>query len=265
MGEYITNYNGKKVSDYLNTGKYKSALFVFHHGLGDCIMWEPVFEELRRLYPNINIQQNLHCGQPDLFHSVPEDRAAYDITFVLGFPCNDVSHPEYTKAEYCCKVELGITPPSTTIKLNHIFKSPLVGTHFFSTSCPTSQGIPEDMAKRVYDDILSNGLIPIDTDMRHTWANSRNKKFSWNTCSIDMADANLIKLSGVIQNCRGFCGSASGNLLLATALLPTHKILYIKNKMPLNTFTRLQLLTLDINKYDSGVVDEWLRRIKEND
>lgn len=264
MGEYVTRYNGKKVSDYLNTGKYSSALFVFHHGLGDCIMWEPVFEELKRLYPAINIQQSLHCGQEALFCSPTFSRDSYDIVFNIGFPCNDASHPEYTKAEFCCIVELGITPPKTTIKLRNKFPTPLVGTHFFSTSCPTTQGIPERAAKRVHDAILNSGLIPIDTDMKHIWSNSCNKKFSWNTCAIDLAKPDLIKLSGVIQNCRGFCGAASGNLLLATALLPAHKILYIKNNMPLETFTRLPLLTVDVNKYDDGVVNEWLGRLKED-
>jgi hypothetical protein len=264
MGEYITSYKDKKVSDYLNTGKYKSALFIFHHGLGDCVMWQPVFHEIKRLYPSINIYQNLHCGQGSLFSSASGDKSLYDIVFCIGFPCNDIAHPEYTKAEYCCIVELGITPPNTAVRLNNEFQTPIVGTHFFSTSCPTTQGIPEWAARKIHSAILEEDFIPLDTDMRHVWANSCNKRFSWNTCSIDMAKADLVKLSGVIQNCRGFCGAASGNLLLATTLLPTYKILYIKNNMPLETFTRLPLLTVDINKYDAGVVTEWLRRLKED-
>lgn len=265
MGEYITSYNGRKVSDYLSTGKYKSALFVFHHGLGDCVMWEPVFEELKRLYPAINIQQSVHCGQENLFRSAPTDTNLYDITFVLGFPCNEHSHPEYTKAEYCCKVELGIPAPATVIKINKVFPSPFVGTHFFSTSNPVTYGVKEDVARKVHDTILEAGLIPIDTDMRHIWANSYNKKFEWNTCAIDKAKADTRTLAGVIQRCRGFCGSASGNLLLATTLLPVHRILYLKQNLPLNTFTRLPLLVLDTHKYDKGVIVEWIERIKEDD
>ena len=264
MSVAVRDFRNKKVVDYLNTGEYKRVLFVFHHGLGDSVMWQPVFEEIKRLYPELDIHQSLHCGQDKLFSST-YNNGSYDIVFYLGFPCNEYSKPWLTKAENCCEVEIGIKHPNTVVRINKVFQSPFIGTHYFSTSNPKSYGVPESVARRVHDRILDAGMIPLDTDMRHAWANSSNRKFSWNTCAIDATRADTAVLSGVIQRCAGFCGAASGNLLLATALLPVHKILYLKNKLPLATFTRLPILTIDINNYDSGVFDEWLYRVREND
>jgi len=50
----IDNYNSKKVIDYLNTGRYKKVLLIFHHGLGDAIMFHATcYKALCEKYPNI--------------------------------------------------------------------------------------------------------------------------------------------------------------------------------------------------------------------
>ena len=258
----VKNYTDKKVIDYLNTGNYKKVLFKFHHGLGDAVMWQPLFIKLKELYPNIEMRQHLHLGQEELFESAKTDREQdYDIVFDIVFPMNDHVCDKYTKAEYCCKQELGIDPPNTIIKINKKFDAPFVGVHFFSTCIPKSYGCPENIAKNIWDSIIEHNLVPIDTHMKHKYNNAENKHFKWNTCSIDCCKADIHNLVSVIQSCRGFCGVASGNFNLATSLINSDKILYIKNKSPINHITRLSILSLDVNNYDQGVVNEWLSRL----
>lgn len=262
MGNVIRSYIDKKVIDYLNSNIYKKVLFKFHHGLGDAVMWQSLFEELKRLYPNIEIHQHLHLGQDELFKSADSvSETDYDIVFDIGFPMNDSVCDKYTKAEYCCVKELGIEPPNTVIKINKCFTSPFVGVHFFSTCLPGSYSCPEDIAKKIWNAILEKNLIPLDTHMKHVFNNPANKHFSWNTCSIDCAKADIKNLMGVLQTCRGFCGVASGNFNLATTLFDSDKILYIKNTSPVTHITRLPILTIDAKKYDAGVVNEWLDRL----
>jgi hypothetical protein len=60
----IDNYNSKKVIDYLNTGRYKKVLLIFHHGLGDAIMFHATcYKALCEKYPNIEFYLDTHLGQ----------------------------------------------------------------------------------------------------------------------------------------------------------------------------------------------------------
>ena len=228
-------------------------------------MWQPLFIKLKELYPNIEMKQHLHLGQDVLFNSAKSDREEdYDIVFEIGFPMNDhVSHM-YTKAMYCCVQELGIDPVNALVKFKRVIASPLVGVHFFSTCLPDTYGCPENIAHKIWDAILDANLIPIDTHLKHTYNNPKNIRFDWNTCSIDCANADVLKLIGVLQRCAGFCGVASGNFNIATMLMPVDKLLFIENKSGLNHIYRMDALSVNVNKYDSGVVTEWISRLKDS-
>lgn len=259
----VNDFSQRKVSSYLDSGNYKNVLLKFHHGLGDIISFYPAFEKLQKLYPDISFYLNLHCGQDEIFSCSPEDETLYDIVFEIKFSCSEWTHPEYTKAEYCCQEELGIAPPDTAVRMRKYFASPLIGTHFFSTCLPNRLSCDESTAKKITDAIYEAGLIPIDTHMKHENNNPVNNAFSWMNCRIDNAQASLKNLLGVISRCGGFAGVSSGNFHAATALLPEDTLLFIKTDIPVCTLTRKNILELDVKNYDHGIVKEWLQRTKE--
>lgn len=259
----IKDFSQRKVASYLDSGNYKKVLFRFHHGLGDAIAFYPVFEEIKRLYPQIDFHLNLHCGQEDMFQCSPSDEKLYDIVFEIAFVCNEWSEPQYTKAEFCCLNELGIKPPEKNPRIRRYFSSPLVGTHFFSTCLPNKISCGETVARNIAEAITEAGLIPIDTHMKHAYNNPVNQSFNWQTCRISEAEANLKNLLGVITRCGGFAGVSSGNFHAAAALLPEETLLFVKTDIPLCTLMRKNILELDAKKYDHGIVKEWLRRTKE--
>ena len=262
MAELIKDFKNQKVVDYLNTCLYDRVLLRFYHGLGDAVMFQPVLEALRNKFPTIDIDIELRYGQEKLWESHAEKVKNYDVVFEIGFPCSEWSHPEYTKGEWCCIQEIGIPPVKTPPKITKEFKSPLVGMHFFSTCC---RGLtcPEPIARKLHDKIIEAGLVPIDTNMRHATYNGINKKFSWNTCAIEDAKADLLTLSGVLQRCCGFTGSVSGNFNLAAAMLEPERILFIKTQFSATCLTRSPVLELDANRWDDNVVNKWLENIKK--
>lgn len=260
----VKDFSSAKVSDYLDTGNHKKALIVFHHGLGDVMMFYPAFMELQRLYPNVDIHLNVRLGQEELFNSSPADESLYDIVFVLTFPCCEWTHPQYTKTEFCCLLELGIKPPRTELSINSKGLGPFVGTHFFSTCLPEQLGCTEAVAHKIHNSILDAGFIPIDTHLKHATHNPGNNNFSWQGCRISDAKASMANLLGVIARCRGFAGVASGNLQAALALLPAERILFLKRGISVKTLTRKDVLEQDIFRYDQGITDEWLSRVSES-
>lgn len=257
----VRDFSSRKVSDYLASGKYHHVLIKFHHGLGDAIAFIPCFDMLKSTYPSVSFSLGVHCGQNEIFGEVTENESAYDIVFEIGFPCSEWDHPEYTKAEYCCKIELGIPVPNTEPLLEKA-KSPLVGVHFFSTCMPDKLGCPEFIARRIRDQIIDSGLVPIDTHMSHSFDNPVNQKFNWENCTIRDAHASCRNLLGVISGCCGFAGVASGNFHAALSVMPEEDILFIKTDFSVSCLTRKSVLQLDISNYDEGIVRAWLSRVK---
>ena len=265
MPELIRDFKTQKVKDYLDTGLYSTVLLRFYHGLGDTVMFQPDLIALRDMYPTIDIDLEVRYGQEELWTSHKPSDKHYDAIFEIGFPMSEYSHPEYTKGEWCCIAELGITPPKALYKYSEKLKSPLVGMHFFSTCMPDKLGIKEDVAHKIRDRILNAGLIPIDTNMRHPTFNNRNKKFSWNTCAIEDAKASCKTLVGVLQRCCGFVGCVSGNFNLATAVMPAERILFLNTSFPAERLTRHPVLQLNVHQWDDKVLDKWIENISKED
>jgi len=258
----IKDFSGRKVSDYLASGRYRKVMIKFHHGLGDAIAFQPCFDALRGRYPDVDFYLHVHCGQDDIFGTCDENESAYDIVFEIGFPCSEWDHPEMTKAEYCCRSELGIPPPSAPPHIDRRFSSPLVGVHYHSTCLPGKLGCSEFVAKRLRDQIIDAGLIPLDTHMSHYFDNPDNRRFGFEHCTIREARATCANLLGVLSVCSGFAGVASGNFHAALALLPVETVLFLKTDFPASRLTRRSVLELDVNNYDESIVNLWLDRVK---
>ena len=69
----IENFKEKKLVEYLENGQ--KVLIRFGHGLGDTLMFMPVFNHLKSLYPNIHFDLYVESGQEEIFESIKDKDA----------------------------------------------------------------------------------------------------------------------------------------------------------------------------------------------
>ena len=219
---------------------------------------------LKKRYPGIEFTFATYNSQDVLFGRVDDSPDHYDIAFALGYPCSEWGPINETKSEKCARVELGLPMPlEERYSLPKSFPSPLIGVHFNSTSCPSFDA-PPDFGRKLWDQIIEAGLIPIDTHMRHQWDNSHSVIHDFEQCRrIDNVPASLDKLIGLISVCRGFAGVPSGNLICAMSLMPPEKILYLSSEFSMNRHVHINCFEMNIRKpYDAGIVRDWLNSVK---
>lgn len=265
----ISNFSGKKVCDYLDTGQYHKVLLKFYHGLGDAVMfYSTCLKALKKRYPNIVFAYDTHLGQEDIFGKVDKDPNHYDIAFQFAYPCSEWGSIDETKSEKCARMEIGLPLPlEEDYTLPKKFKSPLVGLHFNSTSCPRMNASPE-FGKKLWTQIQDAGFIPIDTHMRHVNDHkNRSIVHDYEQCRrIDNINATTDKLLGVLSCLRGFAGIPSGNMPCALAVLPPRKILYLSSEFSKDRLVHVDTFEMNIKKpYDSKIVEEWLNELKKDD
>lgn len=260
----ITDFADKKVSDYLNTGKYKKVLLIMNHGLGDSLMfYSNCYKTLVEAYPDIEFYYDTHIGQEDLFGYIDKAPEHYDIAFKFSFPESSWNSIDLTKGENCTICEIGLEPTPECYNIDKKFSSPLVGIHLNST-CYPSLNVPEEFASRLWNQIIINDFIPIDTHMRHSFDNKRSVIYPFEQCRrIDNIPATLPKLMGLIGVCAGFAGVSSGNFFCALSSLPPEKILYIGSGFPARKLTRLPVHEINWREgYNEEVVQAWLDCLK---
>lgn len=258
----------KKLSFYLNEGKYKKVLIVFWHGLGDVIQFLNVFDEMKKLYPDIHFDLALQKGLgqeivfPDakLIVNLDNIEEGYDLTALINFPIE--VDPKLTKSELCCKNELGIELVSGHKKLPE-FPSPLVAVHFCLTCLPGLANPSEEVAKKIWNEIHEAGLIPIECHFHHTFDNPENKVFSFVDATVRGCQAKVSSLFGLLKTSRAFIGVVSGPFHSALSILSPERILYLEKDIPLERFTHLPVTKVDLKKYKDGEVLNWLENIKE--
>lgn len=262
----IDNFKSKKACDYLDTGCYSRVLIIFHHGLGDSVMfWSTCLKALERRYPTVSFAFCTHLGQEDIFGKVDDNPDHYDIAFKLAYPCSEWNARDETKSEKCAREELGLPSPLLEdYSLPVSFRSPLVGMHFNSTCCQ-SLNCPKDIARKLWNQVEEAGFIPIDTHMRHANDHaSRSLVHDFEQCRrIDNVPATVEKLVGLLSSCRGFAGVPSGNMACALAVLKPRAVLYLSSQFPMRRLVRMNCFEMNVGKgYDRGVVKEWLEFLK---
>lgn len=258
----ISDFSSRKVCDWLDTGNYRRVLIIFHHGLGDAVMfWATCFKTLQKRYPAIEFTYATHLGQEDIFGKVNENPEHYDIAFKFRYPCSEWGSRDETKSEKCAREELGLPLPLVEeYSLPVSFKSPLVGLHFNSTCC-SHLNMPAEFGRRLWNQIQDAGFIPIDTHMRHQ--NDHPDKsivFDYEKCRrVDNVPATIDKLLGLIGCLRGFAGVPSGNIACALAMMPAERVLYLSSEFGKSRLIHLNCFEMNVKKpYDAGIVKDWL-------
>lgn len=261
-------YSDKKLTQCF-TPDTKKVLVIFWHGLGDLVMFLNPYKRLQILYPDISftlaVQKGLSFEDivPDAMLITGEDlnhleSLPYDIVVKVHFPMSE-GQTEYTKGEWCCIHELGIEPTNGHRKIPEK-DNRLVGVHFNITCLPDSANPDEETAKRIWQDIIDAGYIPIETHFEHVFHNPVNKKFDFVDCSVRRAQAHISSLVSLIQHVGYFVGVVSGNFHVALATLPSERILFLEKHFRLECFTRLPVARASIlpGQY-KGEVKQWLQ------
>lgn len=261
----ITSYTDKKLSEYLEDGM--NVLILFGHGLGDTMMFIPVYEYLKRLYPNVKFHLYVENGQEEIFGSAPWHgyEEEYDHIFSLNYPMCEWT--DKTKNEMCCETELGIPYDPEVDQFASLERqdSPLVAVHFQGTALPGSVNCPEEVATKIWQEVLQAGLIPIEVHFKHIFHNPVNEKYGCVNRSVRDVEANLPNLIGLLQRCRAFIGVASGPFTVAMSVLGAGRVLYLEKGHKIQSYVDVEGTSVpsfvNVDSYVDGVVLDWLGEI----
>ena len=256
----------KKLSSYLDEGKYKKVLIVFWHGLGDVVQFLNVFDKLKELYPDISFDLGIQKGLnqevivPDavLLENLDNIEEGYDLTALIHFPVE--VDPNLTKSELCCKEELGIELVSGHKQLGS-FPSKLVAVHFNLTALPGLANPSRDTAEKIWNEIIEAGWIPIESHFEHVFHNPVNKKFDFVDCGVRRCKPHMDSLLGLLGACGAFVGVVSGNFHCAMSIMPHDRICYLEKEIPVSRFTKEKIMTVDIKNYKNGIIKKWLESL----
>lgn len=256
--------SGKKLVEFLNTGEFKKVALVSIHGIGDQVMFQAPVRKLQKLYPNIEFKVALAKGLQEEFifpeaifvegdwkTSFPD----YDLVFACNFPTENLEDLTKTKAEICCEEELGIAPICGHLKIN---RKPLVGIHLSNTSVSWLANVPEDAAKKVWNEIIEANCVPVETLFQHAFYNDTGKRFDFVDNHVRNWPARLDTLISLLGSCDYFIGAVSGNFHLALSLLPYTNVALLEKDLKAEHFTKYPIQTFDIKNYKDGAVRNWL-------
>lgn len=255
----ISSYKEKKLVEYLKPGQ--KVLIRFGHGLGDTLLFIPILEKLRALYPETQIDLYVESGQEKIFKSVEDKEGSeYDYVFHLDFPMSEGSNQ--TKPEKCCIDEIGIEPITDVAKLKS-YPSPLVSVHFQGTALPNSVNCPENIAEQIWKEIKEAGKIPIEVHFEHCWHNPINKKFSFIDSSVRGSKPEISSLVGLIQHSFAFIGVASGPFVIALSVMP-ERLLFLEKYHKLISYTKRPVSKIELDNFKPGSVKKWLLSLDKN-
>jgi len=271
-----------KLNEYLDKltpgGPTPRVLLIFWHGAGDAEMFLNPFLALKSRYPNVILDLAVQKGlgfedifsnlsdtnvryiDGSFFNDLPQDM--YDIIADIDFPMSE-GQTEFTKGEWCCIHELGIPPVCGHMHLD-TGKNRLIGVHFNITCLPDAANPDHDTAKRIWDDILSAGFIPIETHFQHVFHNPVNAKFDFVDCTVRRVQPRISTLIGLLQQCAGFVGVVSGNLHIALSVMPRDRIFFLDKDLHLACFIKDadKIPQADLRNY-KGEVKQWLLQLED--
>lgn len=257
----IAEFDTKKLISYLKPGH--RVLIDFRHGLGDVIMFMPLYMKLKELYPDTIFHLKLAKGRGDFFDKTPDTIDTYDYVFMIAFFESCDKPGKLSKPEYCCVHELGL-PFNSSLDFTwkpHECKSPFIGVNFQCNS-NSSYNVPYRIAKQVWDTIVSVGLIPIEIYFKHPQFNESNQPYDFVTCSTRHGKATVEAFMGALQQCRAFVGVNSGSLCAATAMYP-ERTLHLHTKHLYSYYYKgAKVKTLDASGFSPFKVQEFVNWLK---
>lgn len=270
----------KKLAGYIEELKPKKVLLPFGHGLGDQIMFLPVFEKLINTFPEVQFTLALQDGlgfqeiDKDIpgpygnviyvgdlgFNNVPAD-CPYDIIADVDFPMNE-GQTELTKGQFCCVHELGIEPNEEVYLPLKSGKNRIIAVQFHITCLPGSCNPDRDVAERIWNDILESGYIPIEMHFQHVFHNPVNQKFDFIDSTVRRVHPKISSLIGLIEQAAGVVSVVTGNLHVALANKAPERIFFLEKDFKLESFIKDEKIArANVREY-KGEVKDWLKKLE---
>ena len=267
---YLTEAKqGMKLAEHLDTGKFKTVLIPFWHGVGDVVMVLPIVGRLRELYPAIDFKLGL-CKGLDQETFVPDavlldgdwrEKAltlGFDLVFPVNFPLERMEDLTKTKAEICCDEEIGIPPVCGHVTLK---AKKFVGVCFQCTSVPWVVNADPEVAEKIWNDIKDAGYVPIETQFIHCFANPDNKLYPFVDTHVRGCPAKLETLMALLSSCHAFVGTVGGNFHLALSILGPDRVMLLEKDLMREHFTKDDIATANLKDYQ-WEVKTWLEGVK---
>lgn len=248
------------------TPKTDKVLIVFFHGIGDTVMAMPIFNKLEELYPNVKFDIGLCKGLEEekiISNAVPLEgnwreecvKWDYDIVYCLNFNCENASDTTYTKAELACINEVGIEPVCGHVPLK---TKPICGVCFNITSLPHLCNPDEETAKKIWQDIIDAGYVPVEIMMEHAFHNPVNQRFTFVDNSLRNWKTNLDTMMAMISKCDRLCSVVTGVFHLGMSILGKEKVMLLEKEIPAGCFTKDKIATANLKSYQNEV-KTWLQ------
>ena len=270
MPVYDVSRGDKKLVEYI-TPETRKVMLVFYHGIGDCAMSRAVLKRLRELFPHVHFDVGIPRGL-DIEKVIPEARFTdgdwrerhadpnnkeYDFVFSWNFPLEKQHDLTKTKAEVSCVEELGIDPICGYVPIK---PKPLVLLSFNMTSIPWVSNAEEEVAHKVWDDVLAAGCVPKETHFEHAFHNPVNKKYDFVDNHVRCCAAKLDNLMSLLGAAYAFIGVVSGPFHLAMSIMPSHRVMLLERDLKREHFTKIPIATANLKNYN-GEVKRWLEEI----
>jgi len=272
----------KKLSHYLDEMKPKKVGLPFGHGMGDTIASISVFHQLIQAYPDIRFTLILQKGlgfeeliadiekdnlkveySSDLSYDKDEDYG-YDIIADIDFPMNE-GQQELTKGQWCMKHEIGLEIKETVYPKLTCGKNRLILFQPFITCLPGACNVDYDTAKVIWNEILENDFIPMESSMLHVFHNPENKKFDFMDRHVRNIKPRISTLVGLIESCAGIITVVTGPLHAALAVKDPERIFFLEKDFKLESFIKQpKIARADVRNY-KGEVKQWLKKIETLD
>jgi len=269
MPTVVDNFAHKRLTEQLEDGM-RVRIDFDRHGLGDMIMFQPLYQRLKTLYPNIEFHLKGNRDQ-QYFEEAPE--AAVDVVFKISFPETPElfrsSKYTMTKPEACAVLELGIPwepalefswkPTKFNPELQ--IKDNCIGMVFQCNSDP-SKGINPGLAARLWEAVRKSGFTPIEVQFTNPNHNKKNGRCAFANYSCRDFEPTVENLVSVIRQCKGFVGVNTGTFCAAVCIKNGH-VLHLHTRHDFTRFYKRNNPVSSIDctnpdKVDYSVIDRYL-------
>ena len=227
----IDNFKEKRLTEYLEPND--NVLIEFVHGIGDMIMFYPLYLRLKALYPDVDFRLKANTDQGYFEETQAMTRVSKH--FKIAFPetTGNFVNSRYSmsKPEACAVLELGIpwtrdlefTWNPTRWNKDLKIADNCIGV-VFQVNSNASRSLDPITGQTIWNTIKAHGFRPIEVFFKDVHRRERNGKFSCidYTCrDFEACPENMI---AVIKQCKGFVGVNTGTFCAATCLLNGHTL-----------------------------------------
>lgn len=251
-----------KIVDYLNKYKNGAACFLFSHGLGDYINFIPLFESLKKEYPD----WRLHLYSRSYYNriylksmEIPEDIRTlyrkYSYIFRISYPeLTKEERYRWTKVENCNLKEIGLDNfewKPYNLMNGYNKESKIIGFHGFGNTNIKNKNIDLYKMEQIWCEIKELKYEPFeihinDGNLCCPYFINRNNSLRFNDPDINL----FIKK---IRECKYFIGIESGPFYLAGSILGYNKIIALEKYLKFNHIP-INYNLIDIKYYEKNSI-----------